>query len=195
MMKSLSIAAAIAAAAVPAASANAATLIINVAGAQSFGARGSAGNQVATYLLGAGAHITSISYNVTIEAFSPSWLSEAGIAFTDSTPITDGVLLNPGIADDISGTRTYSDTANLVALGLDFFLKADGLLRTEFYEDFNDSAVNPDAIWRSGTITITYDAASAAVPEPATWAMMMLGFGLLGAGMRRRTTTRVRYAV
>lgn len=26
----------------------------------------------------------------------------------------------------------------------------------------------------------------AAVPEPATWAMMLIGFGLIGAGMRRR---------
>ena len=33
-----------------------------------------------------------------------------------------------------------------------------------------------------------------AVPEPATWAMMMLGFGAMGAALRRRTQVRVRYA-
>jgi hypothetical protein len=33
--------------------------------------------------------------------------------------------------------------------------------------------------------------ASAAVPEPATWSMMLLGFGLVGAGMRRRKTTLI----
>lgn len=34
----------------------------------------------------------------------------------------------------------------------------------------------------------------AAVPEPATWAMMLLGFGAIGATMRRRgTTVRVSY--
>ena len=32
--------------------------------------------------------------------------------------------------------------------------------------------------------------AGAAVPEPATWAMMLGGFGLLGAAMRRRATVR-----
>jgi Bacterial pre-peptidase C-terminal domain/PEP-CTERM motif len=31
------------------------------------------------------------------------------------------------------------------------------------------------------------------VPEPATWAMMIIGFGLVGGAMRRRTT-RVSYA-
>ena len=36
----------------------------------------------------------------------------------------------------------------------------------------------------------------AAVPEPTTWAMMLLGMGLVGAAMRRKakTTVRVRYA-
>ncbi|MEO6091573.1 MAG: FxDxF family PEP-CTERM protein [Novosphingobium sp.] len=36
----------------------------------------------------------------------------------------------------------------------------------------------------------------AAVPEPATWAMMLLGMGAIGVGMRRRRgeTARVRFA-
>lgn len=34
----------------------------------------------------------------------------------------------------------------------------------------------------------------APVPEPATWAMMIVGFGLIGAAMRRRTRTVVRFA-
>jgi opacity protein-like surface antigen len=38
--------------------------------------------------------------------------------------------------------------------------------------------------------------AVAAVPEPATWAMMMLGFGMVGFGLRRRSNvkTTVSYA-
>jgi uncharacterized protein YhdP len=34
----------------------------------------------------------------------------------------------------------------------------------------------------------------AAVPEPAAWAMMIAGFGFVGASMRRRRTMTVRYA-
>jgi PEP-CTERM motif len=33
---------------------------------------------------------------------------------------------------------------------------------------------------------ISVTAVSGAVPEPATWAMMLLGFGMVGASMRRR---------
>jgi hypothetical protein len=36
--------------------------------------------------------------------------------------------------------------------------------------------------------------ATTAVPEPATWAMMLGGFGLLGTAMRRRTKTTVSFA-
>lgn len=35
----------------------------------------------------------------------------------------------------------------------------------------------------------------AAVPEPATWALMIMGIGFAGAAMRRRQTATVRYAI
>ena len=193
-IKSLAFAAAaLTAVALPTASANAATLIINVTGAQSVGALGTAGNTFANYNLGANAHITSVSYSVTINATSPSYLSEAGFSFLTSDGL-DGVQLTPGFEDDNPGIGTYSGSGDLVGLGLDFFLGADGILRTEFFETFNDSGISPDAVWTGGTISITYTAGATAVPEPATWAMMMLGFGAIGAGLRRRTKLSVRYA-
>ncbi|MBY9061427.1 PEPxxWA-CTERM sorting domain-containing protein [Sphingomonas yunnanensis] len=36
------------------------------------------------------------------------------------------------------------------------------------------------------TLTYDYTPFGAAVPEPSTWAMMVLGFGLAGAAIRRR---------
>ena len=48
---------------------------------------------------------------------------------------------------------------------------------------FNVSASNFDsARTNNGTLTI------AAVPEPTSWAMLIAGFGLTGAAMRRRRT-------
>jgi hypothetical protein len=47
--------------------------------------------------------------------------------------------------------------------------------------------------WGNNVDTVSLDnvsmAGAAAVPEPATWAMMILGFGLTGALMRRRRET------
>lgn len=38
----------------------------------------------------------------------------------------------------------------------------------------------------NGSQDLTFSATVAAVPEPASWAMMILGFGLVGGAMRRR---------
>ena len=43
-------------------------------------------------------------------------------------------------------------------------------------------------------ITGTADGVPNAVPEPATWALLILGFGAVGAALRRRQTARVSFA-
>ena len=45
--------------------------------------------------------------------------------------------------------------------------------------------------WIYGVGELSYNGG---VPEPAAWAMMLAGFGLVGAAMRRRQTTQVTYA-
>jgi len=43
--------------------------------------------------------------------------------------------------------------------------------------------------------TLTITEAAAAVPEPATWGLMLAGFGVVGAGLRsRRRSTTVAFA-
>ena len=45
------------------------------------------------------------------------------------------------------------------------------------------------------TVTINFAAAAGAVPEPATWAMMIGGIGMVGGAMRRRkVSTKVSFA-
>lgn len=53
-----------------------------------------------------------------------------------------------------------------------------------------DRVTNPGSgLDYSGSFAI-----SAAVPEPATWGMMILGFGVLGAGLRARRSARLAIA-
>ena len=170
--------------------AHADTIVFDVTGSQSFADFLDAANEVSFLNIGAGSHVTGVAFDVNITAFSPSYLSEARLAFTDSD-VTVGVFSTPGVADFMSGTASYSGNTDLVGAGLDFFVGADGLLRLEFNESFTDG-VNPDAIWNSGTYTFTYDpAVTGAVPEPATWALLILGFGLIGGAMRARRKTNV----
>jgi hypothetical protein len=61
--------------------------------------------------------------------------------------------------------------------------------------------------WNSGAVAVTWqnqhfavgntvilDVNGGAVPEPASWALMITGFGLAGAAMRRRQKVSVTYA-
>jgi hypothetical protein len=167
----------------------AAPLVVNVAGIESFGEVGDSGNTVLNFNVGAFATITSISYNVNITAFTPSYLSEIGLYFGDSDQST-GVFFTPGFQNPNPGTGTYADSADLVDLGLAFQVGADGILRLEFFEDFDDGSVSPDGIWNFGTITFTTDAVDVPtpgdVPEPASGLLFGAGLALMGYTARRR---------
>lgn len=166
----------------------AAPLVVDVTGIQSVGAYGNAGNTVLNFNVGAGVTITGISYNVNVTAYTPSWLSEIGLNFTGSDEV-DGVALTPAFDTDAPGTGTYSDSGDLVDLGLSFQVGADGILRLEFFEAFDDSAISPDGIWNFGTITFFTDAVdppTGDVPEPASGLLIGAGLALMGYTARRR---------
>jgi hypothetical protein len=83
-------------------------------------------------------------------------------------------------------TRAGNDGIGL-GLGLtsyNFFF-ADGALSA--YGTYNTILFGSQ---QSARLTVS-EVIPAAVPEPATWAMMLLGFGLVGAGLRRTNGTTV----
>ena len=180
-----------AAIAVAAASAHADTFVFSLSNIQSGGDKGDSGNTVLSFMLGANALVTSFSWDVNVTAFDPSWLSELSLAFEDSAQ-SNGVFFNPAFTEDDPGTGTYSDAADLVELGLSFQVGADGLLRLEFFEGFDDASVSPDGIWNFGTITFITDAVDVPgeVPEPASGLLMGAGLALIGYTARRRRTAR-----
>jgi hypothetical protein len=161
----------------------AAPLTITIAGVESHGEIGDADNTVLTFNVGNNSTITSIDYSFNLTAIDPSWLSEIGLAFTDSKG-NAGVVFNPGDGDTFPGTETYSGSADLIDFGLDFKVGNDGILRLEFYEDFDDFS-GVDGIWNFGTITFGIEPEVVDVPEPSTALLLGAGVMLIGYGRRR----------
>ncbi len=162
-------------------------LDINVAGIASFDGYGSAGNTVLSNVLPANAHIIGIGWVTTQTATAPSWLSEMVVSFESTS--TFAVQLTPAVGDDFPGTSNYTSggIVDLVGLALDFNLDADGLLKMQFFESFNDFANAVDGRWDAGTISIRYEFNGTSVPEPATLALVVFALAGVAAGRRRRS--------
>lgn len=104
----------------------------------------------------------------------------------------DGIL---GSVYKVSGSTFTSLYSDVLVGGLSSSISFTGLSTALAAGDHIDFVVNKRTFFNNDMTglqaTITTSAISAAVPEPATWAMMLFGFGLVGSTMRRRTVTRV----
>lgn len=109
---------------------------------------------------------------------------EPSTFFTDANILVDANIF-PGFAQFPDATRIPS---SLVAGDLGLRVTIDG-------QDFFGFArvAGP-------TVTVAFNTVAGAginagaVPEPATWAMLILGFGAVGGAMRRRAKAKVAYA-
>lgn len=164
--------------------ATASEVSFDVAGIQSMEGWNNAANEVFSLDIGAGTRVVSVGWDVDVTAYSPSWLSELTVDFTD-TLITTGVSLKVGVNDTMSGNMAYASggQVDLIGLGLDFTVGTDGKLRLEFSEGFNDFVGAADGMWNSGTLTFGI----APIPEPGTYGLMALGLLAVSAAARRRS--------
>ena len=157
--------------------ASADTMVIDVSGSQFFDEQGAAVNEILSVLVGAGAAITNIAWDVNLTTFTdpnatfPSWASEATMSFEGAE--------NVNVSGDGFGVvnQNYAGSqASGIVLGV------DGILDIEFFESFDDSTGNADSAFEAGsTITLS---GSNFVPTPGSLAV--LGLGGLVAGRRRR---------
>jgi len=108
-------------------------------------------------------------------------------AFT--APATNGT----GAAATIVSARFYSAGGG----GFNLFGSGDFLFGYLGPQLFSGSGTAPTIltgtfaltsadIGRVGSGVLTISSATAAVPEPATWGLMLAGFGMVGAGLRSR---------
>lgn len=127
---------------------------------------------------------TTISFGQNAE---PSGTFNGSFDFTNTDPGLYSILLGsstPGVtfsAASLFGINGTVGTYNLTGGGTNVMQLAQTLIVGGQYE-FSFTGSNPqDSAVANGNVTI-----QAAVPEPATWAMMLFGFGGIGLAMRRR---------
>ena len=101
---------------------------------------------------------------------------------------------------DNEGDNSYFSNggSKYTAFGSDGSVISTGSLASAAYQTFNVSGAGIKTLqffngraagegsWIYRIPSLSFTAAPGAVPEPATWLMMIIGFGLIGAGMRRR---------
>lgn len=151
------------------------------------GALDEPGNTQLSFNLGAGSFITGLRYEVDVEAYTGSWLSEISLSITGKSG--EGIDFLPAPDRNTEGRYSASGSLDLLNQGLGFRLGSDGQLKLQFYDEVKDLA-GADGVWHSGKLTFDYVAAP--VPEPATWASLAAGLAALGltaARRRRRADT------
>jgi hypothetical protein len=98
-------------------------------------------------------------------------------------------LLNGRLDIALQTAFNYDPTAgNLVLTVKDFDLGSGGSLFLDSDKNvgLTNMHINYNYDFNQGLVTGFNDAVGGGVPEPATWAMMIAGFGLVGAAMRRK---------
>lgn len=113
---------------------------------------------------------------------TPSYLSDPAVYTIDG--IFPNFDFDPFIADNtLTETSSGAITPGVIALS---FEGGPGAL---FAHPQDNAAYAFEGTYDIDSFTVTRDSANASpTPEPASWAMLVAGFGVVGASIRRRRT-------
>ena len=157
---------------------------------------GLAGTQSGTFSIGFNDatntySLTAINYAIGSTVFD---LTNAGVFFTNSGTVTVGGTAGGPIIGPFGfpiGGDMISGGIGVVQSGANDFLlnlarAPDGTLTASSFFYGQASGGTGSANAASGALSVTQ--LNGAVPEPATWAMMLFGFGAIGWQLRRRSS-------
>jgi hypothetical protein len=99
------------------------------------------------------------------------------------------VSFSQGLVYAFDASDTFLTGFAFSAYPADFTLTASGIRRIAFQGDEVSFGVDNFVFNNGGNVN-----APSGVPEPASWALMITGFALVGSAMRRRQHVRVAYA-
>lgn len=100
--------------------------------------------------IGEGNALIGIGWEITIEAFSPSWLSESRVAIVTNSGDEQGLFLTPGVGEDGPGIQDFSSEGILMLEDVDIPpIEADpsGNLHFEWFDSFTDFENDADSMW------------------------------------------------
>lgn len=114
-------------------------------------------------------------------------------AITSISGMVNGSAINAPTGS--YGNYFTTGPAFLDGTGLRFFTAAGNDVRFFFQDSVNRYRVNTFSPGSSSFVTASSARVAAAVPEATTWAMMLAGFGIVGASLRRRARRIVPAAI
>lgn len=167
-----------------------------------------ADNTIIDLNIGAGNTLTGVGWDIGIATVGGSWLSEATIQHSDSTGSADpnAINLSVGAGNDAAGDQDFSSGGVVLDFSdnalPDITAGADGILRLQLFESFDDNADAIDANYRNAAapqlcpglaLVCTDQAACNAAVNPAGepaqaipvnnwWALSLLVLLLAGLG-------------
>ncbi|GGB28686.1 hypothetical protein GCM10011380_17910 [Sphingomonas metalli] len=139
-----------------------------------------------------GTELTGLTFNLSINFTDPALglLTKSFALGLKSTPNTG--------TDDENADYIYlpslQSTANFTANGQSYAFELRGFANVKG-DGYLNSTSREFHVRENGTATADVYGVLTAVPEPATWAMMLVGFGMVGAATRyRRRSTKAAIA-
>lgn len=136
-------------------------------------------------VLGVSLYVGSIDAGNKIELLGNSTGGNLNLT-TPLLTITGSQMLGSGSGVDATNRRVYISFNTLDNVGALRFSSSDGSLEFDTVGATSQAYVDAAAFANGGMNITTPPSNIAGVPEPRSWLMMMVGFGLLGSMLRSR---------